>query len=68
MQILKETGTVWHERRSISKFYVNRSVKMQLEQREISVKIGRGVRHQFCSTCREIALPRKLSKDLETSR
>jgi len=22
--------------------------------------------HQFCSTCREIALPRKLSKGLET--
>jgi len=48
MQILKGTDIVWHERRSISKFYVDRSVKIQLEQREISVKIGRGVR-QECS-------------------
>ena len=48
MQILKGTGIVWHERRWICKFYVDQSVKIQLEHREISVKIGKEVR-QGCS-------------------
>ena len=48
MQILKGTGIVWHERRLISKFYVDQSVKIQLQHRELSVKIGKEVR-QGCS-------------------
>jgi hypothetical protein len=43
MQILKGTGIVWYERTSINKFGVDQSVKVWLEQREISVKIGQGV-------------------------
>jgi len=45
MHILKETGIDWHERRLISKFYMDQSVKRKLDQwKTRSVKTGRGVR------------------------
>jgi hypothetical protein len=45
MQILNETRIDWHERRLISKFYTDQSLKVQLDQGEKrSVKNGRGVR------------------------
>jgi hypothetical protein len=45
MQILKEIGIDWRERRLISNLYVAQSVKVQLNRGETrSVKIGRGVR------------------------
>jgi hypothetical protein len=45
MQILKETGIDWRERRLISNLYMGQSVKVQLNREETrSVKIGRGVR------------------------
>jgi hypothetical protein len=34
MQILKETGRDWRERGSISKCYMDQSVKVRLDQRE----------------------------------
>jgi hypothetical protein len=41
MQILKETGIDWHKIFS-SKLYVDQSVNVRLDQREIiSMKIGR---------------------------
>ena len=44
MQILKNTGIDWRERRLISKLYTDQSVKIRLVQGEsISVKIERGV-------------------------
>jgi len=49
MQILKETGIDWHERRLISNLYVAQSVKVRLNRGETrSVKIGRGVRQGCC--------------------
>jgi hypothetical protein len=49
MQILKGTGIDWHERRLISKLYMEQSVKIRLDQGETrSVKIGRGVRQGCC--------------------
>jgi len=49
MQILKEIGIGWHERRLISNLYMVRSVKVRLNQGETrSVKIGRGVRQGCC--------------------
>ena len=49
MQILRETGIDWCERRLISKLNVDQSVKVWLEQGETrSVKIGRGVKDIFC--------------------
>jgi hypothetical protein len=48
-QILKEIGIDWHERRLISKLYMEQSVRIRLDQRETrSVKIGRGVRQGYC--------------------
>jgi hypothetical protein len=45
MQILKETGIDWRERRLNSNLYMAQSVKVRLNQGETrSVKIGRGVR------------------------
>ena len=45
MQILKETGIDWRERRLISNLYVAQSVKVRLNRGETrSVKIGREVR------------------------
>jgi hypothetical protein len=44
MQILKETGTDWRERRLISKLCMDQSAEVQLDQVEArSVKIERGV-------------------------
>jgi len=44
MQILKETGIDWHERRLINNLYMAQSVKVRLNRGETrSVKIGRGV-------------------------
>jgi hypothetical protein len=49
MEILKNTGIDWRERRLSSKLHINRSVKMQLDQADkISVKPGRGVRQGCC--------------------
>jgi len=66
MQILKETGIDWRERRLISYLYMAQSVKVRLNRGETrSVKIGRGVNkddvcHKFCSACTANTLPRKL--------
>jgi hypothetical protein len=45
MQILKGIGIDQSERRLISKLFMEKSVKIRLDQGEMrSVKIGRGVR------------------------
>jgi hypothetical protein len=45
MQLLKETGIDWHERRLISNLYMAQSIKVRLNRGETrSVKIGREVR------------------------
>ena len=47
--ILKLTGIVWRERRLISKFYIDQSVKLRMDQGNTrSVKTGRGVRQGCC--------------------
>jgi hypothetical protein len=47
MQILKETGIDWRERRLISNLYMAQSVKVRLNRGQTrSVKIGRGVRQE----------------------
>jgi hypothetical protein len=44
MQILKETGIDWRERRLISKLYMDQGVKIRLDQVETrSVKTRRGL-------------------------
>jgi len=49
MQILKEIGIDWRERRLISNLYMAQSVKVRLNRGETrSVKIGRGVRQGCC--------------------
>ncbi|PNF18588.1 hypothetical protein B7P43_G06262 [Cryptotermes secundus] len=49
MQILKETGIDWHERRLISKLYMDQKVRVRLDRGETgSVQIGRGVRQGCC--------------------
>jgi retron-type reverse transcriptase len=49
MQILKETGIDWRERRLISNLYMAQSVKVRLNRRKTrSVKTGRGVRQGCC--------------------
>jgi len=49
MHILKETGIDWHERGLISKFYMDQSVKLKLDQwKTRSVKTRRGVRQRCC--------------------
>jgi hypothetical protein len=49
MDVLKKIGIDWHERRLISKLYMDQSVKVQLDQGVTkSVKIGRGVRQGCC--------------------
>jgi hypothetical protein len=49
MQILKEAGIDWRERRLISNLYMVQSVKVRLNRGETrSVKIGRGVRQGCC--------------------
>jgi hypothetical protein len=49
MQILKETGIDWRERRLISNLIMVQSVKVRLNQGETrSVKTGRGVRQGCC--------------------
>jgi len=49
MQILKGTGIDWHERRMISKLYMDQRVKLRLDRWETrSVQIGRGVRQGCC--------------------
>ena len=73
MQILKRTGIDWHERRLISKLYVDQRVKVKLDRGETSsVQILRGVRQECClslilfnlySEC----LSKKLWMGLETS-
>jgi hypothetical protein len=74
MQILKGIGTDWCERRLISKLYMEQSVKIRLDQREMrSVKIGRGVKQGCCLSLilfnlYSEYLPRKLLKGLETSK
>jgi len=49
MQILKETGIDWRERRLISNLYMVKSVKVRLNRGATrSVKTGRGVRQGCC--------------------
>jgi hypothetical protein len=49
MQILKEIGIDWRERRLISNLHMAQSVKVRLNRGETrSVKIGRGVREGCC--------------------
>jgi len=49
MQILKETGIDWRERRLIRNLYMAQSVKVRLNRGETrSVKIRRGVRQGCC--------------------
>ena len=49
MQILNRTGIDWHERRLISKLYMDQRVKVRLHRGETrSVKTGRGVRQGCC--------------------
>jgi hypothetical protein len=49
MQILKETGIDWRERRLISNLYMAQSVKVRLNRGETrSVKTRRGVRQGCC--------------------
>ena len=49
MQILKETGIDWRERRLIRNLYIAQSVKVRLNRGETrSVKIGRRVRQGCC--------------------
>jgi len=49
MQILKETGIDWRERRLISNLYMVQSAKVRLNREEArSVKIGRGIRQGCC--------------------
>jgi hypothetical protein len=56
--ILKGTAIDWHKARLISKLYVDRSVKVKLEQGETgSVKVGRGVKRKgaVCHLCECLA-------------
>ena len=49
IQILKENGIDWGERRLISNLYMAQSVKVRLNRGETrSVKIGGGVRQGCC--------------------
>jgi len=49
MLIIKRTGITWHERRLISKFYIDQSVKLRMGQEDTrNVRIGRGVRQGCC--------------------
>ena len=49
MQILRRSGIDWHERRLISKLYMDQRVKVWLDWGETrSVQIGRGVRQGCC--------------------
>jgi len=49
MQILKENGIDWRERRLISNLYMAQSVKVRLNRGETRrVKTGRGVRQGCC--------------------
>jgi len=49
MQILKESGIDWRERRLISNLYMTYSVKVRLNREETKcVEIGRGVRQGCC--------------------
>jgi hypothetical protein len=49
IQILKETGIEWGERRLISKLYMDQSVKVRMDQRKTrSMKTGRVVRQECC--------------------
>jgi len=49
MWILKENVIYWCDRRSVSKLYVDESVKIRLDEGKIrSVKIGKGVRQGCC--------------------
>jgi hypothetical protein len=49
MQILKGIGIDWNKRRLISKFYMDQSVKLKLNQGETRcMETGRGVRQGCC--------------------
>jgi hypothetical protein len=49
MQILKETGIEWRERRLVSKRYMDHSVKLRLDQWETRrVNIGKAVGQLRC--------------------
>ena len=74
MQILKRTGIDWHERRLISKLYMDHRVTVRLDRRErqevcrLEEELAKDAAcHQFYSTCTANALQRKLWMGLETS-
>jgi hypothetical protein len=49
MQILKEAGIDWHERRLVRKLYMDQIVIVQLDQEETKcVLTGRGIRQRYC--------------------
>jgi hypothetical protein len=51
MQILKESGIDWRERRLIRNLYMAQSVKVRLNREETrNMKTGRGVRQGCCVT------------------
>ena len=64
----------WHERRLISKLYMDQNAELKLDQRETrSVNIGRkldndAICHQVYSICTVNTLQRKLLKGLENSK
>jgi hypothetical protein len=74
MQILKEPGIDWCERRFISKLYMDYSVKVDWTKwRQDMWRLGEeldkdAVCHWFYSTYIANTLPRKLSKGLEISK
>lgn len=75
LKIVKGTDIEWRERRLISNLCirVDQIVKLRVDQRETrSVKKEDeldqdAVCHRFCSTRTTNTLPRKFSKDMETS-
>jgi len=71
MQILKRTGIDWRERRLVSK-WIRKLKYDRIEGRQEVCRLEEeldkdAVCHQFCSTCKAIALPRKLWMGLEIS-
>jgi hypothetical protein len=65
-ETLNKTGIEWHERRLISKLYMDQSFKIQLEETE--EELGCAVSRRFYSNYRTSTLPRELLYLLETSK
>jgi transcriptional regulator of met regulon len=73
MQNLTETSIDWHERRSMSKLYVDQIVKYDRTKRRRDVcRLEEGldkvlICHRFYQTYTANTIPTKLLKSLETS-